>query len=73
MSEVYDYGRLEALFLGLDVSATDYRERIATLRHLMDEACDKRTITLSQWRTLLERVSHHQANCLSLVAARRIN
>lgn len=66
MPKVLDYVLLETYLLALDSQSIDCRERIAGMRHLMDQACDSRAITLSQWRSLLERVSLVQAKCVDI-------
>ena len=66
MTEILDYVRLEAFLLALDSKEMDCRGRITTMRHMMDRACDSRTITLAQWRSLLERVSLVQARCVDV-------
>lgn len=66
MQASLNHVQLESLLRELDSTAPDCREKIATMRRMMDEACDKRSITLSQWRSLLERVALVQANCFDL-------
>lgn len=66
MPEVLDHARLEALLRALDSKAIDCRQQIAAMRRLMDQACDSRTISLSQWRSLLEQVSLLQARCVDI-------
>lgn len=66
MSEVFHYARLEAFLLELDSKAVDCREKIASMRRMMDRACDDRTITLREWRSLLEQVSLIQARCMDI-------
>jgi hypothetical protein len=61
MTIALDNGQLEILLLQLNPSALDCRTNILRLRRLMDEACDQRTINMSQWRALLERISLVQA------------
>lgn len=63
MLDALDYVRLEALMLALDSHASDCRQKISAMRRAMDQACDDRTITLRQWRGLLEKVSILQARC----------
>jgi len=63
MPEAFDYFRLEKNVLALNPDSSNCRERIADVRRLMDQACDSRTITLPEWRSLQERVSHVQATC----------
>jgi hypothetical protein len=57
MTIALDNGQLEILLLQLNPSALDCRAKIVRLRRLMDEACDQRIINMSQWRSLLERIS----------------
>jgi hypothetical protein len=61
MSIVLDYDQLETLLLRLNPTDLDCRVKIAQLRRLMDEACDRRAINMQQWRNLLERISFLQA------------
>lgn len=51
------YHQLQSMILDLDPMSHDCQIKIADIRHLMDAACDSRTITISQWRTLLENIS----------------
>ena len=53
MQASLNHVQLESLLRELDSTAPDCREKIATMRRMMDEACDKRSITLSQWRFAL--------------------
>lgn len=64
MRDGIDYVQLAAFLQSLDSKSIDCRERIAAMRKMMDQACDSRVITLSQWRALLERVSLVQSRCL---------
>lgn len=66
MPEVLDHAQLEALLRALDSKAIDCRQQIAAMRRLMDQACDSRIISLSQWRSLLEQVSLLQARCVDI-------
>lgn len=66
MPEVLDHHQLETYLLALDSKSIDCRQKIATMRHKMDQACDSQAITLSQWRSLLERVSLVQARCVNI-------
>lgn len=66
MSDVLDYVQLETYLHALDPKSFDCREDIAMMRHMMDRACDSKTITLSEWRSLLERVSLIQARCVDI-------
>lgn len=62
MSIALDHHQLEKFLLRLNPAELDCRAKILQLRRLMDEACDQRTINISQWRSLLERISLIQAN-----------
>ncbi len=66
MPQGFDYVRLEAILQSLDSKSIDCRKKIATMRNMMDQACDNRAITLSQWRLLFERVSLVQAKCVDI-------
>jgi hypothetical protein len=55
------HNELEALLVRLKPGELDCRAKIVQLRRLMDEACDQRTVTLHQWRSLRERISLVQA------------
>ena len=61
MTTALNHDQLEALLVWIIPSEPDCRIRISKLRRLMDEACDQRTITMHQWRSLLDRVSILQA------------
>ena len=61
MNSALTHDQLEVLLVWITPSEPDWRLKIAVLRGLMDEACDQRTITMRQWRSLLERVSMLQA------------
>jgi hypothetical protein len=61
MTVALDIEQLEILLLQLDPSALDCRAKIVRLRRMMDEACDQRMISISQWRSLLDRISVAQA------------
>jgi hypothetical protein len=54
---------LEALILQLDANAHDCRLKIAALREEMDGACDRQEISLSEWRSLVDAVSHTRSLC----------
>jgi hypothetical protein len=51
------YYQLESMILKLDPAAHDCRATFAEIRQLMDTACDNRTITIRQWRVLLDSIS----------------
>lgn len=53
----------ESQILVLDPLASDCRVKISDLRKGMDVACDVGTITLKQWRLLLDRIAAIQAKC----------
>ena len=61
MPTALNHDQLEALLIWLNPSEPDCRMKIVELRRSMDEACDQRTITISQWRSLLDRISLLQA------------
>jgi hypothetical protein len=58
--------QLEALLLRIKPADEECRAKIAQLRRSMDEACDHKTISMQQWRSLLERVSIIQAKLVQL-------
>lgn len=66
MQVSFNHLQLESLLQELDSQAADCREKIVMMRRIMDEACDKRSITLAQWRSMLERVALVQAKCVDL-------
>lgn len=61
MSESFNYLQLNACVLALDRNSIDCKADISRLRRLMDVACDSGHITITQWRTLLDRISEVQA------------
>lgn len=64
MSMTQSYIELDAAILAIDSTAHDCRLKISELRRKMDEACDHGTITITQWRELLDRVAKLQARCV---------
>ena len=63
MPEAFDYLQLQANVQALNPDSFNCRESIADARRSMDQACDIHAITVSEWRSLQERVSHVQAMC----------
>lgn len=61
MTNALNYDQLETVLLSLSPGAPDSRVKIAQMRRSMDEACDQRTITILQWRSLLDKISLVQA------------
>ena len=64
MNANQQYIELDAAVLAIDATAHDCRLKISELRRKMDEACDQGTITITQWRELLDRVAKLQARCV---------
>lgn len=52
-----DYRQLESMLHALDASSPDCRAAIGELRRQMDIACDIGSITLQQWRVLLDKTA----------------
>ena len=52
-----DYLQRESMLLALDPSSPGCRVRISELRRAMDIACDIGSITLQQWRVLLDKTA----------------
>lgn len=61
MSENSKYFQLNADVVALNCNSVSCRNDIFRLRREMDSSCDSGQITISQWRTLLERISEVQA------------
>jgi hypothetical protein len=61
MSTALNHDELEERLIRINPPELGCRGRIAELRRLMDEACYQRTITMSQWRSMLDRISLVQA------------
>ena len=57
------HSELESSVLQLDPEGRDCKLKIIDLRRVMDQACDHGNITITQWRTLLDRVAEIQAKC----------
>lgn len=55
--------RIEALVSRLDPAAPDARAQIALLRSQMDAACDRKEMTLSEWRRLVDLITAVRAQC----------
>jgi hypothetical protein len=52
-----DCQQLESMLLALDPSLPGCRVQITELRRQMDIACDNGSITLQQWRGLLDKTA----------------
>lgn len=59
------HSELESSLLRIDPEANDCRIRITDLRRAMDEACDQGNITITQWRSMLDRIANLQSRCPS--------
>ena len=66
MANALNHDQLEALFVQINQCEPDCRVKISELRKEMDAACDQRTISTTQWRSLLERISILQARLVRL-------
>jgi hypothetical protein len=52
-----DHRQLESMLLALDPSSPGCRAGVGELRREMDIACDNGSITLQQWRVLLDKTA----------------
>lgn len=64
MATALNHDQLEMLMLQLKHTDLDCRAKILQLRQIMDEACDQGTVTIEQWRSLLDRIALVQAKCV---------
>lgn len=55
--------RIEALVLQLEPTSPDARAQIALLRAQMDAACDRKEMTLHEWRRLVDLITSVRAQC----------
>ena len=62
-TDLFDHAKLEEIVLSLDPNKYDCQMRIVEIRKQMDESCDKRFITIRQWRVLLDIVAAVQVKC----------
>jgi hypothetical protein len=67
MKSVLDHDQLQARLTRLDPSELGCRAKIAELRRLMDVSCDRKAITMQQWRSLLDKLALVQAQLVPLV------
>lgn len=61
MPHVSEYPDLTYRMEALDFAAATFSEDATSLRVSIDDAYEKRSITLHQWRTLVEETSLRQA------------
>jgi len=66
MTMSVNFKELELRLHKLDSTTPDCREKISSFRQEVDAACDKKFISLKEWRELVLQLSPLQERCLQL-------
>lgn len=66
MTVSVNYKKFESRLHGLDCTTPECRALISSFRQEIDAACDKKFISLKEWRELILQLSPIQEKCLQL-------
>lgn len=66
MTRPVSFAELESRLRRLDYATPDCRAHISKFRREVDAACDKKHISLKEWRALVLELSPIQEKCMQL-------